>query len=138
MKIELSKEQYLRLVELVYLGNWLMNAHRVADDHLEEYDESEQQFLSFCKKFGDNDIQYDAKYKTYYISREQEDKLGEFIKDYDDATFWDELADRLGDRDTLASNREPTIEEVLANRNKYHEEIAKNGLRRVKVDWDQP
>lgn len=49
MKIELTKEQYRKLVELVYLGNWLVNAHREAGECLQEYEESEQHFLSFYK-----------------------------------------------------------------------------------------
>lgn len=38
----------------------------------------------------------------------------------------------------MASNPKATIEEIFANRNKYEDELVKNGLRRIKVDWDQP
>jgi len=36
MELKLNKEQYEKLLELVYLGNWMVNAYRT-DDYLEEY-----------------------------------------------------------------------------------------------------
>ena len=38
MELNLSREQYEKLLELVYLGNWLINAYRT-DDYLEDYAE---------------------------------------------------------------------------------------------------
>lgn len=40
MKIELTEKQFRRLLDLVYIGNWVLNSTR-GDDRIREYDEVE-------------------------------------------------------------------------------------------------
>lgn len=46
MKIELTKQQYETLLELMYLGNWMANSHRTTD-LISRYEEMEQLIHSF-------------------------------------------------------------------------------------------
>ena len=46
MKLELTKKQYRRLLDLVYIGNWVLNSTR-GDDRFTDYDEVES--LLFAK-----------------------------------------------------------------------------------------
>ena len=48
MKIELSRDEYLNLVKLVYLGNWVVNAIRT-EDFDTGANEIEQKILSYAK-----------------------------------------------------------------------------------------
>ena len=137
MKIELTLEQYTRLAELVCLGNWVANSHRGPNALRAEYDEAEQKFLSFSKELGTDDlIEHSEEHEAYYPGPDMQERLSELINEYDAATLWEELAYGLGDRDTMEAGGEPTVEEIMANRERYLQEFAEHGLNRVKVDWE--
>jgi hypothetical protein len=48
MNIELSKKEFRRLLDLVYIGNWVLNSIR-EDDRFEDYDELEEKIFSLCR-----------------------------------------------------------------------------------------
>ena len=50
MKIELTEKQFRRLLDLVYIGNWVLNSTR-GDDRIREYDEVESLWQSMCFQF---------------------------------------------------------------------------------------
>ena len=45
MKIELTEQQFRYLLDLVYIGNWVINSTR-EDDRIEEYDQVEGKVFS--------------------------------------------------------------------------------------------
>ena len=45
MKLELSKKQFRRLLDLVYIGNWILNSTR-GQERFADYDEVESLVLS--------------------------------------------------------------------------------------------
>ena len=47
MKIELTEQQYRYLLDLVYIGNWVINSTR-EDDRIKEYDQVESLVFSHC------------------------------------------------------------------------------------------
>ena len=47
MKLELTDRQFRYLLDLVYIGNWVLNATR-GDDRIEEYDQVESAVFSHC------------------------------------------------------------------------------------------
>jgi len=51
MDLNLTREQYEKLLELVYLGNWLINAYRT-DDYLEDYSDVVSLIFSQAGKPG--------------------------------------------------------------------------------------
>ena len=77
MKIELTKEQYENLLEVVYLGNWMINAIRSGnkgDERIEKYDDIEQYILSFAKDFRlANFVEYNEELKQFFHTREFEE-----------------------------------------------------------------
>jgi len=101
MEITLTKEQYETLIKLVYLGNWMVNAHRAEDDRLEKFDDLESYVLSFAQHEGlDNCADYDEDADRYYLSREfEESQVMPYLDEYDRDTFWEELIDNLSYRD---------------------------------------
>ncbi len=102
MKIEFTKEQFENLMKLVYLGNWMANAHRM-DDRIEKYEDLESYIFSFAKDFGlekyaDDEKVGDGKFYPT-MSFVEETDVHDLHHEYDDDTFWNELPDRLGERD---------------------------------------
>lgn len=139
MRIDLTREQYTLLAELVYLGNWVVNGHRQPDELIEKYDKTEQLFLGFSQRvvnFGL--IKHYEQDDTYGPGAEMESRLHDFINEYDEATLWEELPDRLAVRDLMEQGQEITIEGLLPLADQYDEELSENGLDRVRVDWNQP
>ena len=51
MKIELTEQQFRYLLDLVYIGNWVLNSTR-GDDRIEEYDQVEGKVFSHCVPQG--------------------------------------------------------------------------------------
>ena len=52
MKIELTEKQFRRLLDLVYVGNWVMNSTR-GDDRIREYDDVESAIGSIPPEVGE-------------------------------------------------------------------------------------
>ena len=49
MKLELTTKQFRRLLDMAYIGNWILNSTR-GDDRFRDYDEVES--LLFCIQTG--------------------------------------------------------------------------------------
>lgn len=47
MNIELTQQQFRYLLDLVYIGNWVINSTR-EDDRIKEYDQVESLVFSHC------------------------------------------------------------------------------------------
>ncbi len=141
MEIKFTKEQYKNLIKLVYLGNWMANAIRT-DDRIREFDDLEQYIYSCCKDSGiQKYIEYDNKLKKFFV-REELEEIDQYIDDYDDYNFWDELIFRLARRDLLKEYGEDAVrkmswEELLEKEapflEKYGEEFEKYGIERLEI-----
>ena len=51
MQIELSKKEFRRLLDLVYIGNWVLNSTR-GDDRFSDYDNLESKLFQLCRQHG--------------------------------------------------------------------------------------
>ena len=51
MELHLTDKQYRRLLDLVYIGNWVLNSTR-GDDRFRDYDEVESLVFSHCLEQG--------------------------------------------------------------------------------------
>ena len=51
MELHLSEKQYRRLLDLVYIGNWVLNSTR-GDDRISDYDKVESLIFSHCLEHG--------------------------------------------------------------------------------------
>lgn len=146
MKIEFTKEQFENLMEMVYLGNWMANAHRT-DDMIEKYEDLESYVFSFAKEFGlekyaDDEVVEDGKfYPTRFF--EEETDINELHDEYDDENFWTELPDRLGDRDFMRKYSKEdwekmTQEERFLKRREceigWEKELEENGIERLEIN----
>lgn len=144
MKINFTKKQYEDLVKLVYLGTWMVNAHRT-DDRVEKYEELEQYILSFYKDFGmENFILFDEELKRFFPTKEFEEEtdVEQYIDEYNNDIFWEELIDRLARRDFIRAYGEENLlkmtwEERFEKEqpfiDKYDEEFEKNGIENLDI-----
>jgi hypothetical protein len=144
MKINFTKKQYEDLVKLAYLGTWMINAFRT-DDTVEKYEELEQYIFSFFKDFEmEKYIMFDEELKMFFPTKEFEENtdVEQYIDEYNNDIFWDELIYRLARRDLIREYGEEnvidmTLEELIEKEEpfieKYDEEFAKNGIYNLEI-----
>lgn len=119
MKIELTELEFRRLIDLVYVGNWVLNSIRT-DDRIEDYDIVEEKIFSLCPGNGMSSLT--QRWRGHYLpSKAYEDGgIHEAIAEYESEAFFDILAEELAYRDMQAEGDaskvalEKRIEEYLA------------------------
>jgi hypothetical protein len=139
MKIELNKIQYRKLIELLFLGDWLTNSHRTGakgDEVKTDYKELEQYILSFAKEFQSGHVVMEEA-GEYFTTMKFEENLMPIIEEYDEYTFWEQLSERLAERDLskeigkVKKLKEEHIERKYEIEETYQEEFEKNGLKNI-------
>ena len=98
MKLELTDQEFRYLLDLVYIGNWVLNSTR-GDDRIEEYDQVEGKVFSHCVPQGMPKLV--ERYRGSLIpSRAFADGgIHEAIEQYEDTIFYELLAEELALRD---------------------------------------
>ena len=137
MKLELTKKQYRRLLDLVYIGNWALNSTR-GDDRFTDYDEVES--LLFAKSGEEGMSMLAEVYQGEVIpSRAFVDGgIHEAIMEYENNIFFDILAEDLARRDMeQAAIDENNFEELARRINTYLDEFELHGTDRILVETDE-
>jgi hypothetical protein len=145
MKIGLTNSECRRLIEMLFMAEWIMNAHKTeAPSPTDEYIQLEQKIYSLADRMGCQDlVEYDETLKEYFPTRLLEDGPAmQYIDEYNNDTFWDELLERLVRRDMVrmfGAERlaRMTLEERWQAedpvREKYATEFERKGIDRVEV-----
>lgn len=134
MNINLTRKQFRRLIDLVYIGNWVINSNR-GGDRISDYDEVERELFSKCLENG-MEVLADRAGDTAVPSREFiEGGIHEAIMDYEDSVFFEILAEELARRDVQTeSYGEPDGEEIIRRINEYISEFETNGIDNINVN----
>ena len=98
MEIKMTEKQFRRLLDLVYIGNWILNSTR-GDDRIRQYDEVESLVFSQCLAHGMAPLT--ELYQGQLIPSQAfaEGGIHEAIMAYEDNTFFEILAQELALRD---------------------------------------
>ncbi len=72
MQLELSKKEFRRLLDMVYIGNWILNSTR-GDDRFADYDQVES---NLAEELARRDMDYQP------VSNENYDALVSRMDDY--------------------------------------------------------
>ena len=136
MNIELSKKQFRRLLDLVYIGNWILNATR-GDQRFKDYDDVES--LLFARAALEGMPALAELYQGEIIPSKAfvEGGIHEAIAEYENNVFFDILAEDLARRDM----NDPLIDEsnmaeLTSRMEVYISEFEKNGTNNITVDMD--
>ena len=134
INLEFTNEEFRKLVELAYLGEWMINAQHDPEFEDEAAGTIVQKLLATHKL---PHIDLDAETGEYFMKSDWTDRLyDEYILDYDDHTFWDELTERLAMRDLARQrgieadqiNRDDDLLELRPLEERYRAELEENGL----------
>jgi len=134
VNIELTEKEFRRLLDLVYIGNWILNSTR-GDDRFEDYDLLQEKCFALAGKNGLKAL-VDQYMGHYFPSKAYEEGgIHEAIADYEDAVFFDILAEELARRDMLEENlNQDDLTELTSRMNDYMDEFEKNGVDHLTVE----
>ena len=134
MNIELSKKEFRRLLDMVYIGNWVLNSTRGAD-RFADYDDVESKLFGLCRTVGMETL-VDVWEGQDVPSRAFADGgIHEAIMDYEDTVFFEILAEELARRDMEYQpvSRE-NYEELVSRMDDYIAEFEANGTDNLVID----
>ena len=134
MKIELTKKQFRRLLDLAYIGNWVLNSTR-GDDRFEDYDEVESLLFSHCAEQGMSSL-FEVVHGEVLPSRAFIDGgIHDAIMDYEDAVFYEILAEELARRDmSREALPQDDFEELMDRMNDYIAEFEEHGTDNLCIE----
>ena len=131
MNIELTEKEFRRLLDLVYVGNWVLNSTR-GSDRIEEYDKVESAVFSNCEKAGMHALYERAPDGCYPSAAFENGGIQDAIADYEDTVFFEILAEELARRDMDFEPIGPENFTELASRiEEYIEEFEQNGMDNI-------
>ena len=134
MTIDLTEKEFRRLLDMVYIGDWILNAGR-GSDRFEDYDLLQEKLFALCPHAGMRSLVENWQGHVFPSKAYTEGGIHEAIADYEDAVFYDILAEELARRDLGLEDSEPEDYTELQDRmDDYLDEFDKNGLAAVSVD----
>ena len=126
MHIELPNKEFRRLLDLVYIGNWVLNSTR-GDDRFADYDNLES------KIFAHSPALSEPWNGTIVPSRAYaEGGIHEAIAYYEDNVFYEILAEELSRRDMdYPEINEENYDEIITRMQQYMEVFQISGVDRL-------
>ena len=131
MNIEFTSKQFRRLLDLAYIGNWVLNSAR-GNDRIPDFDEVESYLFSQCPKFGMHTLFDIVDGEVLPSKAFSEGGIHEAIMDYEDTVFFEILAEELAHRDITEGAFD--FEELAPRREAYIREFERNGVTNISVD----
>ena len=137
MKIELTQQQYRYLLDLVYIGNWVINSTR-ENDRIREYDQVESLVFSHCLQHKMSKLVELYQGDLIPSRRFADGGIHDAIEHYEDIIFYEILAEELALRDM---DGEPLTREnygaLMERIDTYLSEFDRNGTDNISVDLDE-
>ncbi len=134
MNLHLTKRQFRRLIDMAYIGNWVLNSTR-GQDRFADYDQVEQ--LLFAKALEEGMEVLGQRYQgRVYPSRDfVEGGIHNVITEYEGYMFFDLLAEDLAHRDMGDVEITPqNYHEFLEIMDGYLEELEENGTDNLELN----
>ena len=134
MKLELTAKQYRRLLDMAYIGNWVLNSTR-GDDRFRDYDEVES--ILFEQAAAEGMAVLAEIYEGEVVPSRAfvEGGIHEAIIEYENNVFFDILAEDLARRDMEQENVDQSDTNELLNRmEEYMTEFELHGTDHISLD----
>ena len=137
MKLELTTKQFRRLLDMAYIGNWILNSTR-GDDRFKDYDDVESLLFAKAREEGMGVLAEDWRGEVVPSRAFAEGGIHEAIMEYENNVFFDILAEDLARRDMEdASIDQNNYEELSSRIDAYIAEFEQHGTDNILVDSDQ-
>ena len=136
MELELSRKQFRRLLDMVYIGNWILNSTR-GEDRFADYDQVESLLFQKARELGMDSLTDDWHGVAVPSQAFAEGGIHEAIMAYEDVTFFEILAEELALRDLDAERATAeNYDEVMDRMEQYMGEFEAHGTDHISVDLE--
>ena len=136
MKLELTTKQFRRLLDMAYIGNWILNS-TLGDDRFRDYDEVESLLFAKARAEGMPMLAEDWQGEVVPSRAFAEGGIHEAIMEYENNVFFDILAEDLARRDMDdAPIDESNYDELASRIDAYIAEFEEHGTDNILVDSD--
>ena len=126
MQIDLTPKEFRRLLDLVYIGNWVLNSTR-GEDRFQDYDDLESKLFALSPALSE------PWNGTIIPSRAfAEGGIHEAIAYYEDNVFYEILAEELSRRDMdYPEITEENYGEIVGRMEQYMSEFQASGVQNL-------
>ena len=129
MQIELTNKEFRRLLDLVYIGNWVLNSTR-GSDRFADYDNLESKIFALSPALSEIWDGVVIPSKAY-----AEGGIHEAIAYYEDYVFFQILAEEMAKRDMdYPQITEENYDELLDRMDRYMQEFEVSGIDKLQLD----
>ena len=134
MELELTRKQFRRLLDMVYIGNWILNSTR-GEDRFKDYDEVESLLFSTAAKEGMPTLAELYQGEVIPSRAFAEGGIHEAIMEYENNVFFAILAEDLARRDMDdVPIDESNLDELNRRIDAYINEFEAHGTDNITVD----
>lgn len=128
MQIDLTAKEFRHLLDLVYIGNWILNSTR-GDDRFADYDNLESKLFGLCRAHKMDILTEDWNGIPVPSKAYVEGGIHEAIAFYEDNVFYEILAEELSRRDMDYSEiTEENYDEIISRMDRYMSEFQVSGV----------
>ena len=129
MQIELTNKEFRRLLDLVYIGNWVLNSTR-GYDRFADYDNLESKIFALSPALSEPWNGTIVPSRAY-----AEGGIHEAIAYYEDNVFYEILAEELSRRDmNYPEINEENYQEIMDRMQQYMEVFQISGVDRLVLE----
>ncbi len=137
MTLELTPKQYRRLLDMVYIGNWVLNSTR-GDDRFTDYDQVESLLFAQAPAQGMPTLSEVYEGEVIPSRAFAEGGIHEAIMEYENNVFFDILAEDLARRDMEeAALDQNNLDELARRIDVYLNEFEAHGTDHILVETDE-
>ena len=131
MQIDLTNKEFRYLLDLVYIGNWVLNSIR-GDNRFADYDAIESKLFGLCRGTKLQSLVEKWQGEDIPSRAYSEGGIHEAIAVYEDAVFYEILAEELSRRDMdYPEITDENYGEIMDRMNSYMEEFRLSGVDKL-------
>lgn len=129
MQINLTPKEFRRLLDLVYIGNWVLNSTR-GEDRFADYDNLESKLFALSPALSEHWNGTVVPSRAY-----KEGGIHEAIACYEDNVFYEILAEELSRRDMdYPEITDDNYDEIVTRMDRYMSEFELSGVDHLVLD----
>ena len=129
MQIDLTPKEFRRLLDLVYIGNWVLNSTR-GEDRFADYDNLESKIFALSPVLSEEWNGTVVPSRAY-----TEGGIHEAIAYYEDNVFYEILAEELSRRDMdYPEITEDNYDEIVSRMDRYMSEFQLSGVQHLTLE----
>ena len=134
MQINLTPKEFRRLLDLVYIGNWVLNSTR-GDDRFQDYDDLESKLFRLCRAHKMDILTEDWNGIPVPSKAYVEGGIHEAIALYEDNVFYEILAEELSRRDmNYPEINADNYDEIISRMQNYMDEFLLSGVDKLVLE----